>query len=37
MRARRLVYEAVEYMGGYQAREEFCATGKGIRVGVLDG
>jgi len=28
---------AVEYLGGYKARDKFCATGKDVRVAVLDG
>jgi len=31
------VFEAVDHLGAYKAREEFCATGRTVKVGVLDG
>jgi subtilisin family serine protease len=30
-------YEAVDYLGGFMAKTNFCATGEGVRIAVLDG
>jgi hypothetical protein len=30
------IFPAVEYIGGFRAREQFCATGRDVKVAVLD-